>query len=533
MKTVAIDIRGRILLLALALLVLVASSASAAGPVWMPGFPMRMGPSVMLMWTPVPGATGYNIYKSPKAGDLGQKVISQPANNYMDMNVPTDQSAYYTVKAVVGGAEGEAGTVGAVIGSKPLDPPKITGHMLVENDALSIRIDRIDGAVFYNFYKAPAAEGPFALVGSVQDAKYVDTTVEHDKTYYYQVTAVDKLSVESPKSAVYTVKLEKKKEVIKAVKNVLKERVVEFVDYWRGTDEVPLGTPYHLAVDTESDAIYVTDGAGFKVMDFTGNVVGKFDPPADYKGVFGKIASINMAPGGVIATTWRDYFGVRFIDGNGTVLSEFQITKMTKEEYEKLGRLEDWEKDKVNTVSIAGLAVDGKGNVWVCEPVFGQVHVYTPEGELIKKFGEPRPRTLKPGNFSVPTQLRYHKPTDTMYLLDAGQRMFTLFDAAKLDFKKDKDGNPLYGTTLAGTDIGLFQEPRGISIGPDNKVYVSDGIDGRLMAFDLHMNYLETIVTEKGEKKPKQVKAPMGLVVGEKLILIAEPLSERLTVFKF
>src|SRR5512134_768688 len=55
-------------LVALAGAVMCAPGAAAApvAPTIMPGFPMIAGPVVMMMWTPVPGATGYNIYMNGK-----------------------------------------------------------------------------------------------------------------------------------------------------------------------------------------------------------------------------------------------------------------------------------------------------------------------------------------------------------------------------------------------------------------------------------------------------------------------------------
>ena len=99
--------------------VAVTAPVLAAGPSWMPGFPMRMGTNVMLMWTPVPGASGYNVYKSDKEGTLGSLLVAAPANNYMDANVPMDKSAYYTVKIVIFckklGSKGDLKTAGNML----------------------------------------------------------------------------------------------------------------------------------------------------------------------------------------------------------------------------------------------------------------------------------------------------------------------------------------------------------------------------------------------------------------------------------
>ncbi len=164
----------RITMLVVTAALLAPAAALAAGPNWMPGFPMRMGPNVMLMWTPVPGATSDTLYRSNVQGELGAKIMTSPMNNHMDANVPMDKDAIYIVKAVTSdGKEGEAGKVGVLEGVNPLDPPKFSGQ-LMQGDGLRVRWDLVGGASFYNLFKGLSAEGPFDLVGSVQEAQYMD-----------------------------------------------------------------------------------------------------------------------------------------------------------------------------------------------------------------------------------------------------------------------------------------------------------------------------------------------------------------------
>ncbi|MHB8762928.1 MAG: fibronectin type III domain-containing protein, partial [Deferrisomatales bacterium] len=228
-------------------LVLFAAAALAAGPAWMPGFPMRMGPNVMLMWSPIPGAASYNLYRSFEAGKLGEKAASVPMNNHMDPNVPSDKDVFYTVKAVMpGGVESDASQVATLTGLKPLDPPKWIGE-LYQNKQLSIRWEAQSGAAFYNLFKAEAKAGPFALLGSVQEPKYVDTAVEEGKTYWYQVTAVDKNNVESPKAETREVLIPKAAVVVVAKTWDFVEKVMPFGGHWRG-EAVEIKGPGDLAI---------------------------------------------------------------------------------------------------------------------------------------------------------------------------------------------------------------------------------------------------------------------------------------------
>ena len=55
---------------------------------------------VVMTWSPTPGATSYNVYRSPVSGGPYVKVGVSPAAEYVDRRVPTGIS-YYVVTSVV------------------------------------------------------------------------------------------------------------------------------------------------------------------------------------------------------------------------------------------------------------------------------------------------------------------------------------------------------------------------------------------------------------------------------------------------
>jgi fibronectin type 3 domain-containing protein len=63
--------------------------------------------SVTLKWTPSPGATSYNIFRSEVAGGPYKKVGSSPTANYVDTPVPEGAVLYYVVTAL--SSKGESG----------------------------------------------------------------------------------------------------------------------------------------------------------------------------------------------------------------------------------------------------------------------------------------------------------------------------------------------------------------------------------------------------------------------------------------
>jgi len=173
---------------------------SPGGPLWLPGFPLRAGQYVMLMWAPVPGATEYSVYRSNSKDELGEKIATVQAPPFQDHNVPMDKDAFYVVKVVdADGSDSKPGPQGIVPGKKPLEAPAFTGSSY-HASTVSLRWSTVPEARFYNVYKSELKDGPYGLVTSTQQDIYVDTHIQDDGTYYYRISSVDISGKESPRS---------------------------------------------------------------------------------------------------------------------------------------------------------------------------------------------------------------------------------------------------------------------------------------------------------------------------------------------
>jgi hypothetical protein len=168
-----------IVLYFLAFLLIVASpprfsSAAPPAPNWMPGFPLMAGQQVILMWSPVPGATKYIIYLN------GEKMTESAA---FQGTIPTpEKSGEYevTVSAIDGsGTEGPKSQPG-MIKIISLEPPKDLFSM-ISQDSIGIRWDRTEGAMIYNVYRAKDVNSEKKLIGSVQDTIFRDKEIVKGK----------------------------------------------------------------------------------------------------------------------------------------------------------------------------------------------------------------------------------------------------------------------------------------------------------------------------------------------------------------
>ncbi len=511
-------------------LALAAGVALASGPTWMTGFPMRMGPNVMLMWSPVPGATSYNLYRSLKAGELGEKVGSLPMNNHMDANVPADKDVFYTVKAVLAdGKESAAGPVATLVGTKPLDPPKWIGE-LHQNNQLSLRWEAQGGAAFYNVFKAEAKAGPFTLLGSVQETKYVDPAVEAGKTYWYQLAAVDKTNVESPRSAVLETTIPKAvvPEVVKSWP--FAEKVMGFTGFWRG-EAIEIKGPGDLAIDAKAGVIYLCADNAFYVLDLQGNVTGTINKPADYQGDWGRPLSVTLAEDGTLWTTWAPNLPIRQLGRDGKLLREFRL-EVPKADYERLKRDADWEQDKLLKPQPYGIAVDPQGRLWVADNNFFQLSVVNSEGKLLKRIGEPRPRGFEPHEFRALSLVKYHAGTDRVYVLDPMVSVLRAF-TMKLEPIKDQEGKPNWGWSRPGSSVGFFSLAKGFGFTPEGDIAVLDAGSLTLQVFDPDMEYKHTIVEKAGEKQLRRPAGPMTVAFTRDRVIISDKLGDQMVTLKY
>lgn len=174
-----------------------APTGLSADPTWVTSCPLCNGMAmahIVLNWTPVPAATGYNVYRN---GTLLQSNMSTPTDT--DMTVVSGQSYTYAVSAVTpAGASPQSAPVSATAPNPPtLTPPtnlRVQGFWQgAPSDVLTW--DAVAGAASYNVYRYDTriASGDMGTSYTVPfDQFYTDLT--------YTVTAVDAMGMESAPS---------------------------------------------------------------------------------------------------------------------------------------------------------------------------------------------------------------------------------------------------------------------------------------------------------------------------------------------
>ncbi len=465
-------------------------TARAVAPAFLPSFPMRAGTVAILMWSPIPGATEYKVLKKVDAGAFAE-VYKGPTNNFSDPNAPSDKTLTYKIVPVVGGKDGDASLEAVLAGIKPLEAPTISG-VLSDPGGLRVRWSVVTGASFYNLYRADAQAGPFTLLTSSQDPQYFDRDPKPGKTYYYQVSAIDKMSTESGKSAVATGKVE---EVVKAdvFTPVFKE--FKLVAEYAGQENNEFTQPVAF-FETKNGELGVVDKNGIEFLDKTG----KYLRRSYLDSAWGNPHSAMLDPNGNIYMSFNSNKLFK-VDFEGKALATFEV----KPPQEKPG----------TDVQLSVAALDGAGNIWVGDYNSGQVVILDPaDGKEIGRVGYvlnlpiEKQHIKDSATTTVPGRIAYKAKTNEIWVTDSLNSVINIFDAGKRTFVKTIGGRK----AKAGLD---FEGLSGLVFRANGNALVLDSMNGFVKELDPDIKYLATY-TDPDTKPKKKLKLdfPSGVYLG-------------------
>jgi fibronectin type 3 domain-containing protein len=159
-----------------------------------PGQPAAASPTNVkpsLTWTPVSGATGYNVYRD------GTFVSSVAAGAFTDTLLSADGSYAYTVTSFDdAGNESAPSTARTVVydTQAPSAPAQPTAAASPTNAKPSLTWGAVAGATSYNVYRSGTA------IANVSTPSFTDSGLVADGSYSYTITALDDATNESAPS---------------------------------------------------------------------------------------------------------------------------------------------------------------------------------------------------------------------------------------------------------------------------------------------------------------------------------------------
>jgi fibronectin type 3 domain-containing protein len=155
---------------------------------------------VSLSWSPVGGATSYNVYRGTTSGAETLYRSGVTATTYTDTSVTGGTTYDYEVTAVNAG--GESPRSAEVSATPQVAPPAApTGLSATASDGrVALAWSAAAGATSYNVYRSTTSGAEALWQSGVAATTYTDTGVTNGTTYHYMVSAVN-AGGESPRSA--------------------------------------------------------------------------------------------------------------------------------------------------------------------------------------------------------------------------------------------------------------------------------------------------------------------------------------------
>ncbi len=205
--------------------------------------------------------------------------------------------------------------------------------------------------------------------------------------------------------------------------------------------------------------------------------------------------------------------------------------------FERDGRyLRGWSTPTIVNGRPAGIAIGRDGDVLVADSHYGQVLVYSPEGELRRKITSTNRRPLAPRE-EVPLAPRevYDGPGPFAYVSDVGQDAQGNFYIAEFGdndriWKFSPDGRYLKHWGNHGSKPGEFSRPRALALGPSvafrsvkerpfaernatEVLYVADAGNHRIQVFDLEGRLLRH--WGRHGANPGELSYPYDVAIGK------------------
>lgn len=461
---------------------LICNLGRAAGPSWMPNFPMRMGAAgVMLMWMPVPGASGYKVLRKIGDGDF-REIAKAAINNYQDAESHEDQDLQYKVIPIVGGADGDESTVATLVGLKPVVTPTELMHMLDPNNkTLSLRWQLVSGAAFYNVYRSDSPDKGYSLQNSENSGTYIDAAVKDGTTYYYQVTAVSTANKESEKSSPYKVEVVFPK-VVEVKKFTEKKRFMKLFAKVYGEDFAEFRDPDIVRIF--NDTVLVVEGKGIQILNLDGKYLGRVPVVQEKLATqeWTTPGNLELLPDGGYWISCKNQNAIRLIKPDGTDFYKEIIIPRIKN-------------NKFNPVAM-GMAVDDDGNQWITDSGLSDIVMVSassppiPEPEEVERFGWHQGSEISPKEsplvFYSPTRIKYFKDFGLLAIMEPPQMRIALFDPKTKEHKGYIGG--------MGGALNNFQGVGDYVRYDENSLLVYDHLGKQLKRIDKNGDYIESWV---------------------------------------
>jgi fibronectin type 3 domain-containing protein/sugar lactone lactonase YvrE len=525
----------------LALLLLLCSAVAAGraeaaipGPKWLAGFPLRIGNSVALMWTPIPGATSYRLYR--KTGDAPfREIYRGAANTYSDSAAPSE-TITYKVSGIVKDAESEMSAPGTIRKVEELRPPAFIGA-IGSTGFITVRWSSPPGTMFSNVYRSESEQGDYMLVDSPQIETFTDRQVQPGKKYFYRVASVGKDGKESPRSAPIIAALRDA-----ATGGSTAEKTVvlklEGKGTFRGEELYELNQPAFVGFADSGEDLYVQERRGIQFFDQNGHYRNRITFDKSW-GLAGGMAQDR--DGSFLVPFFSERL-IRRIDRMGKLVAVLRYPDYDEEKDRRARKpAPPRAVDKSQPEGVAKpparfpnnpnqVAVDFQGNYWVVDGVRSQVVKFNDKGEELAVIGRP------PGTFDEDELTESDLPTAKGIQFNPfdGKIYVVLGVTAQIKVVDPKSAKVVATFGGVGTTPGKFQGIGGLAFRKNGNILVLDHLTQSIKEFDPKHRYVGTHadLDERGGARLSS-NLPSGIAFSEtaRRFYVTSPMGNRVYMF--
>jgi DNA-binding beta-propeller fold protein YncE len=204
-------------------------------------------------------------------------------------------------------------------------------------------------------------------------------------------------------------------------------------------------------------------------------------------------------------------------DGSFVVVDRYARVQHFSVDYQPLSLWSMKDHALGNPKGVCGLP---DGNILVCDTHYGRVLKMTPEGVILKTWGEPG---KGPGQFVHPLSAAVDAVRKRAYIVEYG-------DYTDRVHIFDLDGKWLKAFGVCGVNDGELQRPSGVAVDADGFVYVADSCNHRIQKFDGDGRWLKTFGKEGSADG--ELRYPYDIALGaDGLLYVAEFANHRVSVF--
>ncbi|MEI6232662.1 MAG: 6-bladed beta-propeller [Planctomycetota bacterium] len=161
------------------------------------------------------------------------------------------------------------------------------------------------------------------------------------------------------------------------------------------------------------------------------------------------------------------------------------------------------------------------GNMLVCDTHYGRVLKMTPDGDMLKTWGEPG---KGPGQFVHPMGAALDVPRNRVFIVEYGDYV----DRVQV---YDLDGKWLAAFGSCGVKDGEFQRPSGIAVDEAGNVFIADACNHRIQKFDDNGRWLKTFGKEGSADGELRYPYDIAFSRADRLLYVAEFANHRVSVF--